>query len=383
MEKGKKRGSAKRSELRRVLTFMEFFLERARNGSMRFKGKRYTEGTVRNWEGFGRLLSGYCDAEQTFDDIDRFFIEGFVAYLECHGYLGSTLTVHVRRMRRLCKVAMDYEMNSNVLSVVGWSQSYRHMGDRKVKVYLTEDELNAVYKARVGDVRLMQIRDLFVLGCLSCQRWSDFSRLGKDNFVVNEKGVPVIRMTQQKTGTYVEVPRVDSRLEAICTKYNYCFPRFSLREGNLLLRRLFKKLAERIPSLNDLYATQLTVAERRSERHFKELHRKRLAGESMTQSEKNSYWQMRARAVDKEGGPLFLRNAKGEVVKPKWELISTHACRRTGLTNLYKRGLPLQQLTVFSGHKTERVLEQEYIAMEVSERARLAYEAVKRLMGEP
>ena len=41
------------------------------------------------------------------------------------------------------------------------------------------------------------------------------------------------------------------------------------------------------------------------------------------------------------------------VAKRKYELVSSHTARRTGITLLYMTGIPLQQVMLISGHKDE------------------------------
>jgi integrase len=40
-------------------------------------------------------------------------------------------------------------------------------------------------------------------------------------------------------------------------------------------------------------------------------------------------------------------------IKAKYELVSSHTARRTGITLLYMTGIPLQQVMLISGHKDE------------------------------
>jgi integrase len=66
---------------------------------------------------------------------------------------------------------------------------------------------------------------------------------------------------------------------------------------------------------------------------------------------------------------LFERNNSGDVIMPKYELISSHTARRSGITNLYKLGIfDTRELMALSGHKSERVFE-NYIKVGVSEQA--------------
>ena len=38
---------------------------------------------------------------------------------------------------------------------------------------------------------------------------------------------------------------------------------------------------------------------------------------------------------------------------PKYELIKTHSCRRSGATNMYKHGIPVLDIMKITTHKTE------------------------------
>lgn len=56
--------------------------------------------------------------------------------------------------------------------------------------------------------------------------------------------------------------------------------------------------------------------------------------------------------------------------KRKYELVSSHTARRTGITLLYMTGVPLQQVMLISGHKDEdsirhylRLTKEENVAM--------------------
>ena len=65
--------------------------------------------------------------------------------------------------------------------------------------------------------------------------------------------------------------------------------------------------------------------------------------------------------TNKDGGrKLFEINERGECIKPKWAMVSTHTARRSCITNMYlatkEDGSPkytLAQRMSVSGHKTE------------------------------
>ena len=67
--------------------------------------------------------------------------------------------------------------------------------------------------------------------------------------------------------------------------------------------------------------------------------------------------------------PLWERNKHGEVIRPKYELISSHISRRSGATNLYKLSvLSNKEMRSITGHQSEKVFE-SYIRVGLSEQA--------------
>ena len=53
---------------------------------------------------------------------------------------------------------------------------------------------------------------------------------------------------------------------------------------------------------------------------------------------------------------------------PKYELISSHTCRRSFATNLYRMGFSLSQIMLMTGHSTETQL-RTYIGIDAEENA--------------
>lgn len=63
------------------------------------------------------------------------------------------------------------------------------------------------------------------------------------------------------------------------------------------------------------------------------------------------------------------RDAMGHVLRCKYEMITSHTARRSGVTNLYKEGvLDTREMMSISGHQSESVFE-EYIKVSRSEQA--------------
>ena len=68
--------------------------------------------------------------------------------------------------------------------------------------------------------------------------------------------------------------------------------------------------------------------------------------------------------------PVIIETGKHKRSKPyeKWELISSHTCRRTACTNMFKMRIPVKQIMMISGHKKESTF-YKYIKITAEENA--------------
>ena len=91
---------------------------------------------------------------------------------------------------------------------------------------IDEDEKQAqISKCRITHIRTLEhVRDIFIVGCLTGQRVSDYSRICED-MITEIGGTEFILITQQKTEKKVYIP-VDRRVRAILAKYDGKLPRF-------------------------------------------------------------------------------------------------------------------------------------------------------------
>jgi hypothetical protein len=79
---------------------------------------------------------------------------------------------------------------------------------------------------------------------------------------------------------------------------------------------------------------------------------------------------------EKFGKDYFERDNKGNVIKPRWQLVSSHTARRSGITNLYlTHKLTVQQMMSISGHQSEKVF-MGYIKLSRYEKADEIVEAM-------
>ena len=178
--------------------------------------------------------------------------------------------------------------------------------------------------------------DMFLIGCYTAQRFSDFSSIHPSCIGKTSKGVDVIRMEQQKTGNMVVIPISDDKLETLLKKYDYCMPSITDQTFNRTIKEVGEKLSKRFPSLAKKERTLLKKQEKDAE---------------------------------KRNQVSFKRDAYGNVLKPRWQLISTQSARRSGITNMYLSGkYTVQQMMSVSGHKDQRTF-LDYIKLSTYELA--------------
>lgn len=169
-------------------------------------------------------------------------------------------------------------------------------------VFLSMNEITRIYyyKFEKQDKRKAKerIRDLFILGCLTALRYSDYSTLTKDNF----QGDYIVKRTK-KTNVDVKVPAHDY-VKEIFNKYHGLVPNgLCIQYFNKYLKVIMKEIG-----LTDPVTYSFT-----------------------------------------KGGKLLT------ITREKWELISSHTARRSAATNMYLTGrMKTLEIMRLTGHRSEQ-----------------------------
>lgn len=168
-----------------------------------------------------------------------------------------------------------------------------------VQVYLTDDEILRIYHAdRFMKLNREQeyVKDTFLIGCYTALRFCDLITIIPED-VIDDK---VIYKWNQKTRSFVAIPL------------------------HPIARELLKKYGNRIPiGKNSMQYYNMEI---------KNICRK--AG--ITQNVSVEYTQ---------GGETVRK------IVPKYLLVASHTARRTAITNLYLKGVPLLSIMAISGHR--------------------------------
>ena len=242
----------------------------------------------------------YSSQPVTFRNLNLIFYNEFMDYLFCkvikpNGTVGL-LTNSAGKIIRLLKGFVNYQIVKGVIPLIDL-RNFKVVEEETDAIYLNEKELATIYALDLSDDKqLEEIRDIFITGCFTGLRYSDLSTLSPEHMDLDNGN---INLKQRKVHKAVVIPMIDYVPE-ILEKYNYNLPKVS--------RYLFN---ERV----------------------KELGRR-------------ANLKQKIEVVRKKG------KEREKKIYEKWEMISSHTCRRSFCTNMYLFGFPSGELMRISGHKS-------------------------------
>lgn len=271
--------------------------------SVNRKGRRGIESTKATYlTALGRLEDYNKQRKipiNSFDDFNKKFFADFINYLYgcCYGktkkhYTQNTIVNTLKVIKNLLHRAYDNELTTNnyFLKVQTTLPS-----DSSEQIYLQEKEIQKLSVVETVNDQERETRDMFVIACYTALRISDIQQL---NDAVIRKGI--ISLYQKKTKELVEIPILKEIAPLIARYQQSGFPVLNKMKAN----KIIKVLAARCGLVETV-------------------NRKELRGGEAT-----------------------------IVAVPKYELISFHTARRSCVTNLYKRGYPINYVMSLSGHRS-------------------------------
>jgi integrase len=193
--------------------------------------------------------------------------------------------------------------------------NFKTKGSEVTKFALSFEELEHLYTLNFGpDTALELVRDIFLVGCYTGLRISDYGRI-KPEHIKETDGQHLLTISQQKTGSDVVIPLLPIAL-SILKKYDFHIPDLP----SLTMNNGLKKLGQAAGYNSEL------------------------------------------RVIQSNGGQIK------EVTVPKWKKITSHVARRSFATNFYRAGIPIAIIMKITGHKSEAMF-MKYIAIDATENA--------------
>lgn len=350
---------------REILSYMTFFIKGIENQtrvSKRNHGVVIGKGSLNNYRGLHAHLREFLRdmPHLKFDEITEEISEEFRAYLRDCNLMPQTFNRLLKNMRAVCKAALSekYATDQSILDFWGTTTVvWEH--EKKTEIFLTGEEIEALYEMELTDPIEQQARDLFLFGYATGQRFSDYGDITPDD-VVEYKGRILLDRRQKKTRSKVIVEVEDPRAIEILKRYGNNLPRIEHTKFSRTIKNLFSRLRFAVTSLGEMVATTMSGREKTSEAYFARLIDKKTKGEKMTEAEERAYYF----AVEKQklyggiGSQIYRRDSKGRILKPKYMLVGSHTARRSFVTNeINNEILDRREIMSITGHKNDKILE--------------------------
>jgi len=280
---------------RTLFGFISEFIEKAEG--------RVTRGTIKSYKTTEAVLTRFKLHKRKgfdFDDIDMNFYDNFFNFLSQElGYSANTVGKHIKNLKVFMNEANQRGVSNNLEFL---KKGFKVPKEDIDNIYLSEDEILDLYQLDLSDnIKLAYARDLFIVGCYTGLRFSDFSQIKRENI---RNGM--ISLRTQKTGELVSIP-VHPLVEKIMNRYKGKFAN----------------------SLPPAFANQVM----------------------------NGYLKKLGEMAGLDGSHIITKTIGGKKVQmtyKKHEILTTHTARRSFATNLFLEEFPAISIMKITGHRSEK-----------------------------
>ena len=243
----------------------------------------------------------------SFYDIDQRFYDEFCLWMdEVKNYKANMKGTQIKNLKAAMNAAYREKLHNNSDFLL-----FKKPSEEVDNVYLTQKELDALYNAPLKG-HLAKVRDIFLVGCYTAMRWSDYSRLEEKDITDD-----TIYFTHKKTDYRVSVP-LHPIVKEVLERYGGKVPEISSQK----LNQYIKDVCRAVGITNPITRVYM------------------------------------------KGGKRI------EEVKPKCDLVTSHTARRTAATNMYISGVPAYNIMLITGHTSEATF-RKYIKFEKERNAEM------------
>ncbi len=269
------------------------------------KTRKVSTGMVRSYNVMKKRLLAFEKHQKkkiTFESFDFNFYESFVNYLT-YEHIHMRRGINIRGLKKnsvgtsikQLRIFLRDRIRRKLIKDIDLSD-YKILEEEADTIYLTSIEICNLYLLDLtSHPEWARFRDMFVLGCLTGLRFSDFNEIKPDDI---RNGV--LYKKQGKSDKWVVIPLRSEAHDILINKFEKRVPKTS----NAELNRYIKKVGQ-------------------------------MAG------------------ID---SPVKISCKKGNqdiiTVRPKFSLITTHTCRRSFCTNEFLAGTSPELIMKISGHKS-------------------------------
>lgn len=276
----------------RKLSIWEYFSKYIIDAPISEGRKKHMRVTLKKMKAYRRDL--------TFDTLDSQYLTDFRKYLIHKCKLGSNTAIsELKRLRAF----LSYSRQKGWTSINPFESFTIGAETYGNPIYISKEERDHLYNAKIDDELLSDVRYRFVLQCLLGCRIGDFQKLTKSN-IIDGWVEYIAGKTKDNKPKVARVP-LNSKAKAILDRYdlpnNQLLPAMSEADYNENIKKVFK--------LDSVKLTRMvTIPDPKT---------------------------------------------RESIQKPLNELVSSHLARRTFVGNLFKQGVKDSVIASMSGHEQD------------------------------
>jgi len=286
-----------------LFAFIDQFIEDSSSGNRTTEnGKKISKLTIAGYKVTRKHLRDFQEVYRKkidFDTVDLDFYDAFISYFNKINQSTNSIGKQIKNLKLFLRAAADKKLHNNFTFQ---NRRFRKVEEVSDSIYLNEDEITKIFNLDLSEQpSLERTRDLFVIGCYTGLRFSDYNKIKPENIKKTGKGT-FLHVRTQKTGELVIIPLRWEVIE-ILKRYKYRLPDTPV---NQIMNDQLKTIA-RLSGLKEKVSTAIT-----------------------------------------RGG------MRVDTTYSKHELVTTHTARRSCATNMYLAGIPTISIMKITGHKTEK-----------------------------
>jgi len=269
---------------------------------IKIAGVSQKRGSIQVYNALVNHLTNFAEIKRyklSFESIDFDFYNRFSDYLinDCK-LLTNTYGKQIKTLKTFLNIATEKGLNKNLIYK---NKRFKAPEEQVEHIYLTSEELDIIYRTNFKKKpSLDRVRDMFLIGCYTGLRFSDFTQLKPEN-LQTVKDRLYLHVKTIKTGEKVVIP-VNTKVKAIWEKYEGVMPR--------------------------------AISNQKMNDYLKEMGKEAEIKDTITLKRTNG-----RNVIERSG--------------PKHDFISTHTARRSFATNAFLSGISTLSIMKLTGHKTE------------------------------
>ena len=294
------------TDLNYLLDYARYYKESSKNRAMANGSKGVSQNTFKRYNSIINKIEAfetYKKKRYTFKELGKMFYDDFNNFLINVEHLNDNTTGrYINYIKSICRDAKEQDIKVNPFV---FKKKFKAISEDVHFITLTQTEIETIFKHDFSKTPYLDnARDWLIIGVWTGQRSSDLLKFTKEDI---KNGF--IEVEQEKTGTKVLVP-LHPQVKTILEKHNGEFPRKIASQN---LNNFIKEVCEKV---------------------------------GMTEMVEGS-----KKVKVKKG---LWRKVIGKY--PKYELVSSHAFRRSFATYHFNKGVPIPTIMAITGHLSTKSL---------------------------